>query len=213
MAGEATHIRFALDLASKYGVTDLKKYISGAVYPDSRYITKISRDLTHPVDFALGELKGTDDFRKGWQTHLICDQIQAEITKEKLPDVFEGELKAGSDVWVRLTALKVLQDYQDALQYDISEYLPYLDYVENPNGEDLGRLRKYNQIFQDEFSEEQLVLEDCYDILKKFDVGAATAAKVKMQVEEYQNEKEIAEFLENIYDDMLERAKNEPLLA
>ena len=38
MALEATHIRFAYDLKEKYKITDLEKYISGLIYPDSRYI-------------------------------------------------------------------------------------------------------------------------------------------------------------------------------
>lgn len=42
MALEGTHIRFALDVGDKYNIKDLGKYISGTLYPDSRYITGIN---------------------------------------------------------------------------------------------------------------------------------------------------------------------------
>lgn len=51
MALEASHIRFALDLKDKYSIQDVQKLVSGTVYPDSRYATKIDRQLTHPQDF------------------------------------------------------------------------------------------------------------------------------------------------------------------
>ncbi len=50
MSLEATHIRFALDLKDKYRVQAIEKYISGTTYPDSRYVTKIDRGLTHNDD-------------------------------------------------------------------------------------------------------------------------------------------------------------------
>lgn len=43
----ATHIRFALDLRDRYQVQDIEKYLSGTIYSDSRYVTKIDRNLTH----------------------------------------------------------------------------------------------------------------------------------------------------------------------
>jgi hypothetical protein len=50
MALEATHIRFALDLKDTYGVNDVHAFVSGAVYPDSRYVMGIDRIATHPVN-------------------------------------------------------------------------------------------------------------------------------------------------------------------
>ena len=51
MALEATHMRFALDLKNKYQVRNIKKYIVGTIYPDSRYLSGIDRTLTHSENF------------------------------------------------------------------------------------------------------------------------------------------------------------------
>ena len=50
MAFTATHIKFALDFKDKYDIKDLSHYLSGAIYPDSRYVTGIDRNLTHNSD-------------------------------------------------------------------------------------------------------------------------------------------------------------------
>ena len=67
MALEATHIRFALDLKDKYQVKDLEKYISGTIYPDSRYVSEIGRELTHPKDYLDWDIFAVDDFKKGFE--------------------------------------------------------------------------------------------------------------------------------------------------
>lgn len=82
MSLEATHIRFALDLKDEYKIKDIKKYISGTVYPDSRYITGIDRNLTHYNDILKPEF-AKDDFKKGWQVHQICGMIR--IMKKQKP--------------------------------------------------------------------------------------------------------------------------------
>ena len=68
MALQATHIKFALDLQAKYNVKNLEKYISGANYPDSRFLTGVGREKTHDLDSL--ELLDSD-FKKGWHNHLI----------------------------------------------------------------------------------------------------------------------------------------------
>ena len=47
MSLQITHIRFALDLHKELNITSLDQYISGTIYPDSRYMTGIDRSLTH----------------------------------------------------------------------------------------------------------------------------------------------------------------------
>lgn len=97
MALEATHIRFAFDLKAIYGVQDIERYISGAIYPDSRYITGVDRLITHPEHYRDWDLKNINDFQKGWFAHLLADDIQREIIKEFLPQVFEGAQGQGGE--------------------------------------------------------------------------------------------------------------------
>ena len=51
MALEATHIRFAFDLKDVYDVSDIDAFVSGSIYPDSRYVTGIDRLATHPEGY------------------------------------------------------------------------------------------------------------------------------------------------------------------
>ena len=55
MALAATHIRLAIDMAGRYPIKRFSEFISGTIYPDSRWLTGIDRDLTHgPALFAKG---------------------------------------------------------------------------------------------------------------------------------------------------------------
>lgn len=206
MALEATHMRFALDLKDKYQVKDLNKYISGAIYPDSRYITKIDRKLTHPIDYMDWDILSLDDFKKGWFTHLLCDKVSWQVIKVNRPEIFEGETGPGSPVWIRHTALKVLQDMNDAQRFDISACLPCLDYVENPNGEDLAQLKQYNHKFQEvyKFPDELKIGPPISSM--PFDISGELIAKVAQQAMDYKEDESIMDLMTNIYDEMLNRA-------
>ena len=208
MALEATHIRFALDLKDKNKVSDIKKYLSGTVYPDSRYVSEIDRHLTHPEDFMDEGFIKNDDFRKGWAVHLLCDKIQVQITRDKLPEIFELETGQGSPRWIHHTALKILQDIDDVQKFDIKKYLPDLDYVEAPNGEDPKIVLRYNQIFQNMYKDPAKTnIDSCYEMWKLFGIGDELATKVKLQAEAYSKDKRIMDFIGQIYNLMLGRAK------
>lgn len=207
MALEATHIRFALDLKEKYQVKDLDKFISGAIYPDSRYITKIDRVLTHPKDYMDWDVLSLDDFKKGWHSHLVCDKIQWQVFKEKRPDIFEGEINKGSLVWVRHTALKVLQDLDDARHFNLLSNLGHLDYTENPNNEDIALLKRYNQIFVYWYGKQAISgMERCEGIGAALGQGHDAVKKIRLQAEEYLKDESIMELLAKVYDEMLARA-------
>ena len=89
MSLEATHIRLALDLQDRLNISDRKKYISGTVYPDSRYISKIDRRFTHNPEL-VNELDGSDDFLKGMAVHYLCDKVALDIHKEWFYDLLDG---------------------------------------------------------------------------------------------------------------------------
>ena len=85
MALEATHIRLAFDLKERYGVKDVKRYIAGTIYPDSRYVAHIDRMATYPEDYLDWDLNRMDDFKKGWFVHLFADHVQYRVAKDLLP--------------------------------------------------------------------------------------------------------------------------------
>jgi len=208
MALEATHIRFALDLKDKYKVSDIKKYVSGTVYPDSRYVTGIDRSLTHPEDFFNQDMIKLDDFKKGWFVHLLCDKVQYEVTQEKFPELLKLESGQGSAKWIYHTAIKNLLDINQAQEFDIKGCLSYLDYIESPNGEDREKLLEYNRIFQKMYADPAaLSIEACYKMWKLFGIGDELADKVKSKTEEFQKDKNAMELISQIYPEMLLRVK------
>ncbi|HSO18458.1 MAG TPA: hypothetical protein VLT88_03310 [Desulfosarcina sp.] len=139
MALPATHIRFAATAADRLGVTDMGAYLSGTLYPDSRWVTGIDRRRTHAPrcldpDFA------SDDFTLGWHMHCLCDRMQGDIHAELLEDLPELTPEAR---WVRTSAAKVVQDMTDAARGGIGGHLPLLTQARSPNGESGGRVAAY----------------------------------------------------------------------
>lgn len=146
MSLPATHLRFALDIKNRYQVSDLHQYLSGAIYPDSRYLTALDRDLTHNEDILVDHWANTD-FKKGWQSHQICDQAHIMARNKIFSELFLADHK--SKHWLSVAALKIIQDMDDVQNFDIQKYLSYLDYIHNPNGEDFDLIKKYNQLVVD----------------------------------------------------------------
>ncbi|MDO8594127.1 MAG: hypothetical protein Q7R93_01250 [bacterium] len=206
MALEATHIRFALDLQKKYEPTDLRKYVSGAIYPDSRYVTGIDRHLTHLDRLTREKLLSSGDFGKGWHAHLVCDDIQYEVTKELLPEVFKEKSAFGKETWIRHSALKVLQDMGDVRRFDIANYLASLDYIENPNGEDTAVLQTYNKIFQKMYvAPATLTLNEYYDMWREWKIGDDFSGQIRRQAEEYAKDERVMKLVSKIYAEVLGR--------
>lgn len=210
MSLEATHIRFALDLKDSYEVRDMKKYLSGAIYPDSRYITKIDRHLTHDKGFTKESFYKDDDFKKGWSSHLLCDRANVEAILKIFPDLFEGletEIVGGNKNWVMRTAIKVLQDVADAEALGIKNYREFIDHIETPNGEDPELMKKYAQIFIDKYDTEKLTLEDEFEIWSLFELTPELLEKIKYKVMELKERPDVMERIARLYDEMIRMYK------
>ena len=125
MALTATHIKFALDMSKNYQVENIFRFITGALYPDSRYKTKTKRDLTHPADFKKWDIRLLSDFQKGWLTHLHCDQSQRDVFMQLFPEYFDNNpIEFGTETWITITAIKLLQDMEDMKKFDVILNLP-----------------------------------------------------------------------------------------
>ncbi len=147
MALAATHMRLALDMADKYPVKSLSKFISGTIYPDSRWVTGIDRNLTHGDRF-LQKNFPKNDFTYGWHVHCLCDHIQAQLYADLFPDIpaLDRQRK-----WILLSAAKVIQDRHDMLQFDLQSTIDLLNYAENPNGEDIQMVKKFNMLIRETY--------------------------------------------------------------
>ncbi|NTW30668.1 MAG: hypothetical protein HGA33_05290 [Candidatus Moranbacteria bacterium] len=150
MALEATHLRFALDVRDDYHVADLSRYLSGAIYPDSRYASGIDRLLTHPREFSDIPLPTSDDFRKGWETHLIYDLLQGEVFSG-MSERMRGGVRQGDDVWKERTACKIIQNEIDFGFLEIAKVLPYIGVIVTPFDERPELVKRYHDAVSDVF--------------------------------------------------------------
>lgn len=180
MPQEATHIKFALDLKEKYKINNLASYISGTIYPDSRYITKIDRELTHGGEETIS--KRTDrDFKKGWEAHLLCDKICDQVIEETLPELFvdAGPGGQGTERWIIKSAIKAVQDIAICKKFNPNPYLAMVDYPESPNGESLKNLAIYNQLIRGMYEKKkELGVEDIKKMWLNFGLDRKTVKKV-----------------------------------
>ncbi len=202
-----THLRFALDLADQYEPRDLNKYLAGVVYPDSRYVTDIDRELTHPKVSDCKTFAGNDDFRKGWFAHLICDHKLHEITDEKYPEPHQKDFSYGNTGWIKLTALKVLQDIQDIQKFDIQKYLICFDYIENPHDEDLEILAQHHKVWKEMYEKHDLSIDHTTAYLVKLGMDDGIAEKINLQAYKFQTDEKAKGFLKIVYQEMVEKAK------
>jgi len=203
MALEATHIRFALDLKDEIGVGELDKYLSGTIYPDSRYLTKIHRKLTHSDSYTKKEFYDDDDFKKGWAVHLICDALQRDIIKELFPDLLKGageEIIYGKENWITRTAIKIIQDILDAELIGVRNYVKYLGYCNNPNGEKLDLIKKYNQIFIDTYNKDLITYEDEFKMWQMLGLDQDVLEKIMKKTAELKQNQSVVDRVKKIYD-------------
>jgi hypothetical protein len=205
MSLEATHIRFALDIIDRYEIDDVAQYISGAVYPDSRYMTRIDRQLTHHADLLLPSFADTD-FKKGWQSHYLCDALQNKIKKTVFPEIAFAKDFDEND-WVVSTAIKIIEDIDDMQRFDLQACLPALDYAANPNGENLARVREYNQVIRDIYlGKAACEIDDYRPVFQAFGIGQELADRIIEQAKAFRDNKDSLEKIRSIYDLMIAEA-------
>lgn len=198
MALEATHIRFALDMESILNIGKHDQYISGTVYPDSRYTTKTNRELTHPQDFTT--LFIGSDHDKGWAVHLLCDKIQKKLHNELFTAYLTDDSKVMTEeTWIERTALKIIQDIVDVEHIDIQAEVNHLTSAFNPNNEDANLLQKYHDMLKNMYIKKNARKISSRYVM--FDKKYVKSLKNKMK--EYQYINEISNITQNkIYESM-----------
>ena len=197
MSLEATHIKFAVGQKDRYKVSDLKAYILGSIYPDSRYLTRIDRNLTHNEKILSDDFV-SDDFRKGWQSHCIFDAEYNRIRKELFYDLFKD--KNETDDWMISTAIKIAADWIDIQDFDLQNYLDFLDEAENPNHEDISKVREYNQLIKNTYQGKSVYTMDDYRfLLKGLGVDEAIGNQAINKAEELLSDDKYLTKIKNIY--------------
>jgi len=210
MALYGTHIRFALDVRDYFAVADLKQYISGTVYPDSRSFSRIKRELTHNLEFEDKSFYNNNDFKKGWAVHLLYDHIQFNVISEIFPTLFSRqEIMYGNDHWITTTVIKILQDLDDIKYFDITVYLSCLDYIETPNGESEQVIKNYNNILVNVYKKLPSGIDDYKLTWPGIGMETKVVEAIKSKFFELEKNKEVMDKVKLIYPRSLEVFKSE----
>jgi hypothetical protein len=148
MALPATHFRFALDAARHFEISDRHAYLSGTLYPDSRWLTGVDRTATHgeeclEIDFA------DSDFKLGWYVHCRCDTIQMRLVLARWPQLTTLD---DHTRWIQTSVIKMIQDQLDIGRINVNDCLKALDVIETPKGEQAKDVRRYYHSVRDVYS-------------------------------------------------------------
>lgn len=206
MATELTHIKFAHDMCGDI-VTSLSDLYSGAVYPDSRYVTGIKRDLTHancPTDPFQA---GLSDFERGWASHILYDG-EAKPRYLALSPYGSQEARQGDDQWCFITAAKILEDHSLAksapeFQNCFAQMVPP---TEPPNGEPPAELQKYHQILAELYSSHP-DLEGYRHLVRAFGAGEELEQKIFREIYSICDNPRLHADLLRIYPEILANIK------
>ena len=196
MALAATHIRLALDMADRTPVNHLSQFISGTIYPDSRWLTGINRNLTHGDRFLQKDF-ARSDFTYGWHVHCLVDHVQARLYKTLFPD---AEAMDRQQRWILLSAAKVIQDRHDLDKFDLQGGIALLNYAEAPAGEDIQLVRAFNRIIRETYKDrDKNHLPDYYNLWTGVGLDAMVAAKVIDQVQKLLSDTSLVTKIESTY--------------
>lgn len=203
MALEGTHIRLALDVQDLYEIEDLGRYLSGTIYPDSRYVTKSERSLTHSDKYLQKEF-ATDDFRRGWQAHLRYDEIQNDMIAD-LVNPSKKEISQNDDMWVNATAIKILQEINDIENFEVGKYLASVKMHDNPNKESMEKLESYCGFLKNFYGKSaKSNPEDYREVFYFFGIPEEVGNKVLLKCKEFGSDPLMIEKIAGIYDKSLE---------
>lgn len=202
MALYATHIRFALDIKDDFGVTNLDHYLSGTVYPDSRYFSQIDRELTHSSTHLQKDFYQQSDFNKGWYAHVLYDKLQFKVFSDVYKDFLLGtDVIYGNDEWLRRTCFKILQDIDDVKHFDIRLYLSSLQYVSNPNHENIQVIEEYNKRLMMLYNQApDLTFSDYNQLWVKNGMNTEIGEKLQETFIEFSNQPQVEELIKTVYD-------------
>lgn len=117
MAQQMTHLRFAKEIAEHLGVQSMNDYLAGAVYPDTRYFTRLPREKTHDDHAPSLFVSGLSDFEKGWASHHFYDETSMPLIMDLYPPGVP-EASPGNWTWLFVIAVKIIEDQQSCKLFD-----------------------------------------------------------------------------------------------
>jgi hypothetical protein len=200
MALPATHFRFALDAARHFDISDRHAYLSGTLYPDSRWLTGVARTATHgeqclAIDFA------NSDFELGWYVHCRCDNIQIRLVSARWPRLTTLDNQTR---WIQTSVIKMIQDQQDIRRINMNDCLEALDVIETPNGEQAKKVRRYYHNVRDVYAGDGVPdIEDYRKLWLAVGVETAIVSEMMEQLRRERLESTVRTLAASLFDEMV----------
>lgn len=139
MALIASHIRFALDVAQCFPIRDFSKYLTGTIYPDSRWKSCIDRSKTHHPQFLDPDF-ASNCFNRGWHIHCVYDELQSQFYHS----IFTQSRQLNeAQRWILFTAARMVQDQNDINNISLPGGLDLKQHIQTPNGEDKKKVEAF----------------------------------------------------------------------
>ena len=204
MALPSTHLRFALDLADTFPVADMGLYISGTMYPDSRWITGRRREATHGDSCRSPEGAQTD-FTRGWYVHCLCDCIQSQVCQSLFP---AWEQLTPDERWMEKSVVSMLQDCIDLPTIDINACLALMNHPRGPLGENPLQVQRYYDIIRQVYAGKTvLAREDFYALWLLVGLPGDRARAVMDHMEKRMQDPHLQRIVSGLYPRMIQQAR------
>jgi hypothetical protein len=141
---------------------------------------------------------------------LLYDHIQFDVISKIFSTLFlRQEIIYGNDHWITRTVIKILQDLDDINYFDITAYLPCLDYIETPNGESEQVIKNYNNILVNLYKKLPSGINDYKLTWTGMGMETKVVEAIKSKFFELEKNKEVMEKVKLIYPRSLEVFKSE----
>lgn len=207
MALEATHTRFALEIKEDLKARDLPKYLSGVIYPDSRYVTGIDREATHNKKYSAKNF-AKDDFHKGWHAHVLYDIIQGEVIDRLFPQMAYYKSNDFVTWQIERNAIITVQDKLDLEAYPFKDHLRSITYYHNPNDEDLRLVKEYYDIVKAIYLNREMNFDDYREIWLRIGGDRDITPIFSKKAEEYFQAEETRNKIKKIFPQSLKLYKD-----
>lgn len=165
----------------------------------------VERNLTHPEIISDIPLPTDDDFRKGWEVHLIYDLLQGEVF-ERMTGV--RHVAQGDEEWRQRSAFKIVQNEIDVDFLNVTEVVSKLDVIPTPFNEPVDTVRRYFECvvgFMREGTGEVTIIEDI-PVFKASGVSEkhhGLLDDVRGRCERFRNDPIMMEKISGIYDETM----------
>ena len=109
---------------------------------------------------------------------------------------------------LKVTGIKIIQEIQIFETFNIQEFLPFLDYIENPNNEDIQLIKKSNSITQKIYhNKTKITIGDNIDIWRGLMLNEPLLDRIKQSAVLLIANKNITDTVKDLYQEMLILAK------